>query len=71
MEEFREFAYEAISALRPVLYAEALDHVGFAIEEDRLHHTVIAAVSGELGIESWFRLGLPVRCAIAPWMVFR
>jgi hypothetical protein len=46
VEGFREFAHEVISALRPVLPAETLDHVGFAIEDDRIHHAVIAAVGG-------------------------
>ncbi|RYF61424.1 MAG: hypothetical protein EOO27_02110 [Comamonadaceae bacterium] len=46
MEGFREFAYEVISALRPVLPAETLDHVRFAIEDDQIHHAVIEAVGG-------------------------
>ena len=46
MEGFREFAHEVISALRPVLPAETLDHVRFAIEDDRIHHAVIEAVGG-------------------------
>ena len=46
MEGFREFAHEVISALRPVLPAETLDHVSFAIEDDRIHHAVIEAVGG-------------------------
>jgi hypothetical protein len=46
MEGFREFAHEVISALRPVLPAETLDHVRFALEDGRVHHAVIEAVGG-------------------------
>lgn len=46
MEGFKEFAHEVISALLPELPDETLDHVRFAIEDDRLHHAGIEAVGG-------------------------
>ena len=52
MEGFREFAHEVISALRPVLPAEMLENVRFAIEDDRIHHAVIEAVGVQPSLRS-------------------
>ncbi|MFD7006026.1 hypothetical protein [Rhodococcus jostii] len=44
-EDVNAFAYEVISALRPMLPADALHDAGFALEDDRPHRAVIEVVA--------------------------
>lgn len=51
MEGLGTFVREVIGALRPVLPAETLDHVGFALETGHPSKALIEAISGAVTYE--------------------